>query len=661
MDILKEEKIVDRILSKMTQLCGIDTTPVKVFSNPLSVAKKSRILPLHGFIAGGAISNTILSLMDGKDYPINDIDIFYETDENSSQDSSNRTDKINLFSGGYGELIAIDSRSDSYSIVTTEREDIINNVYVRRSSSPIIGDDNLLFILKGFDINCCMVGIDIETNRLVYTKDFEDFLKHRQLMVINPYTPCHTSMRLLKKKDELNCYLDVDKEMKYLSQVFLMFIDPYAKGMKKVFANFFSEKYKQLYEKYSEQLSTYFDLLSFIEAKTLSYKTINSTIFDAFDDISISKHLIMEWSKSELSTLKPKKYNKVEKYVENIPHSVRGPISLKKVWNIFERSNKTEIKKAEMILNNPEIAPFFFAIDGFHKCDFNEKNIDDFIKVFGKNQILIDAITKSNLNLQESLNFIRMIKTISTKESALFVDIIVERIVQEYGSIDKERLMDKEFIKTIFEQEKNMRSKLLVQPLDLGEFEYNMNVYELVTEYDLLFASRILHNCMAQPNQDYQGRIKSGGIKLFLIETENNYSGVEMEYNLLGFKLRTVLGVTNKTPCDKHVYLSNFLVSFLNHRHWLLKSNDILDKLQKGMVILNEKVKNSVDTNTSDININMVNRLAMNDFAFGLEDMMNVNQPNRLINEEPPPFLDLNEPPPQYDELTNFDYNTLPF
>jgi hypothetical protein len=243
MDILKEEKIVDRILSKMTQLCGIDTTPVKVFSNPLSVAKKSRILPLHGFIAGGAISNTILSLMDGKDYPINDIDIFYETDENSSQDSSNRTDKINLFSGGYGELIAIDSRSDSYSIVTTEREDIINNVYVRRSSSPIIGDDNLLFILKGFDINCCMVGIDIETNRLVYTKDFEDFLKHRQLMVINPYTPCHTSMRLLKKKDELNCYLDVDKEMKYLSQVFLMFIDPYAKGMKKVFANFFSEKY----------------------------------------------------------------------------------------------------------------------------------------------------------------------------------------------------------------------------------------------------------------------------------------------------------------------------------------------------------------------------------------------------------------------------------
>jgi hypothetical protein len=636
MNILKEEKIVDRILSKMTQLCGIDTTPVKVFSNPLSVAKKSRVLPDKGFIAGGAISNTILSLIDGNDYPINDIDIFYETKNSGESESSNRTDKINLFSGGYGELIAIDNRSDSYSILTTEREDVINNVYVKRSSPPKKDDDDLLFILKGFDINCCMVGIDIETKRLVYTKDFEDFLKHRQLMVINPYTPCHTSMRLLKKKEELNCYLDVEKEMKYLSQVFLMFINPYEKGMKKVFANFFSDKYKQLYEKYSEQLSTYFDLISFVDAKKLSYRTSNSLSFHEDDEIYVPKHLLVEWEKrSDLATLKPKKYNKAENYVEYIPYSVRGPISLRKVWNIFERSNKTEIKKVEMILSNPEIAPFFFAIDGFHKCDFNEKNIEEFIKIFGKNQVLIDAITKSNLNLQESLNFIRMVKTISTKESALFVDIIVERIVQDYGSIDKERLMNKEFIKTIFEDEKNMRSKLLVQPLDLGEFEYNMNVYELVTEYDLLFASRILHNCMAQPAQNYQGKIKSGNTKLFLIETENNYSGVEMEYNLLGFKLKAVLGVTNKTPCEKHVYLSSFLVSFLNHRHWLLKSNDILDKLQKGMVILNEKVKNSKDTETNNhINMNMVTRLAMNDFAFGLEDMINLGAPPNTNNDD---------------------------
>ncbi len=35
-------------------------------------------LPNEGVLAGGAVANTILSLLDKREYPINDIDIFIE-------------------------------------------------------------------------------------------------------------------------------------------------------------------------------------------------------------------------------------------------------------------------------------------------------------------------------------------------------------------------------------------------------------------------------------------------------------------------------------------------------------------------------------------------------------------------------------------------------
>jgi hypothetical protein len=39
------------------------------------------VIPKSGFLAGGAVANTIFDLFWGdKDYPINDIDIFYVTE-----------------------------------------------------------------------------------------------------------------------------------------------------------------------------------------------------------------------------------------------------------------------------------------------------------------------------------------------------------------------------------------------------------------------------------------------------------------------------------------------------------------------------------------------------------------------------------------------------
>ena len=183
----------------------------------------------------------------------------------------------------------------------------------------------------------------------------------------------------------------------------------------------------------------------------------------------------------------------------------------------------------------------------------------------------------------------------------------------------------------IFEEEKNKRSTFLIQPTDIEDFDYKLNVYELVTEYDLMFASRILHNCMSNPGQNYASKIKSGKTKLFLIETENDYSGVEVEYSTIGYKLKTVLGVTNKNPCEKHVYLSKYLINYLNHRHWLLKSNDIMEKLTKNMLNLKQKISTSSDEkpmSTTYTNLNRIfDNIDFNENDF-LTDLDNINPVN---------------------------------
>jgi len=66
MEILKDENSVKTILEKLEDICGMNFTPVKTFTNPLSIARKNKRLPNTGFLAGGAVCNAILSLLDDK-------------------------------------------------------------------------------------------------------------------------------------------------------------------------------------------------------------------------------------------------------------------------------------------------------------------------------------------------------------------------------------------------------------------------------------------------------------------------------------------------------------------------------------------------------------------------------------------------------------------
>ena len=160
MDKLRDVNFVEKILSEIGKSLNVDVNPIpiKSFFNPLSEARKRKSLPRDGFLAGGAVCNTILSLIDGKKYPINDIDIFVETSLRK-EGYANRSTKTNVHDAGYNELMSIADRSSSYSIVETEREDLFNWVYVNKNGDK----SGYQYILEGFDINCCMVGINLST------------------------------------------------------------------------------------------------------------------------------------------------------------------------------------------------------------------------------------------------------------------------------------------------------------------------------------------------------------------------------------------------------------------------------------------------------------------------------------------------------------------
>ena len=91
-------------------------------------------LPETGFIAGGAIANSIWSLVSGTPAVINDIDVFLF---NEKVDTIDKFDKSSLFkfidedvkySESYSGISWSTFTKDFYSIVSAERDGIFNYI-----------------------------------------------------------------------------------------------------------------------------------------------------------------------------------------------------------------------------------------------------------------------------------------------------------------------------------------------------------------------------------------------------------------------------------------------------------------------------------------------------------------------------------------------------
>lgn len=239
-----------------------------IFREVLEEMKKRWQLPNEGFLCGGSLANLIWERISGNKAIVNDIDIFNYKGKPESQDfvftnfNINKTKRITMES--YQGLRLSYDKTVSHVILNSRREGDFNYIDIYSI------ENNPQSIIDSFDINCCQVGYVISEDRFIYTKDFIQFLNTGKLKLINLHTPAHSSIRLVKKANELGVEIPKD-EIKIaatgLSGLFLTDIQRIR----------FKDKYHNLYKKYESVLGEYFKL---IECESYEIFSPNGVIKD---------------------------------------------------------------------------------------------------------------------------------------------------------------------------------------------------------------------------------------------------------------------------------------------------------------------------------------------------------------------------------------------
>ena len=600
-NILKEKNIVSIILKELSKYGNI---------------------PSDGFLCGGAVANMLMSLKWGDgDYPINDLDIFIETKKSSDTTTPTplRTDKLTL-DNSYDHLNISYNHGNSYRIVSSLRDGMINIVKVFRENRD--KSKNYMYILKGFDLNCTQVGIDLKSGELIYTDEFKTFLDDKQLKVVAPYTPSHTAIRLFKKIDELGCYCDVDGQMKLLSQPLNNHrMIRYDRSYTGIFAMFFGIKYKEMYDKYSDRIKPYFKMVSFFEYKKTmwgkKWGLINNEstkkrkmehVLNWLDpNRNPSQETLDKWASmnGKIWGLLPVEFSEPDETFNEVIDGCFTPLTLISVWGmLYGGHKKTLIKKIKMVLQKEYLKDLCMVIEDFYDCDFSAKTLGDLNEYVNNNREFANIVYKYGLNVQESIDLKKDITNLLNKEGKWFSSMIFNLLISSGHPMVKPNV---DSIKDLFEKEKMKLTKPIVSGVDLSGMELpnDVDVKELVSEYDLAYAGKKLSNCINNPNQKYKEKINKGDTKIFVIITPGSMSALEItkQATLDGssiWKERWTLSYCNKVCNDYHKHISMYILSYVQKELLLSDISKTLERLENRMDTSLKIMDNKQDISTKD-------------------------------------------------------------
>lgn len=225
----------------------------------IEIIKQQWGLPTSGLVAGGAVANIVWELVSGNKAVVNDVDVFHfdgvtEIIENQNGSSLFNYKEIeNKYYEDYTGMCFRNVTKDFYTVTESTKNGIFNNVkYKSNKPYPEI-------ILRSFDINATKIGYLIEEDKLIWTKEFEDFIKTGQLMVCNLMTPSHTALRILKKKFELNAKLE-----HFEIQLIQHALDYRFNDIIKIR---FKERYYEMYETLGTNVSDHFSIERDLESE----------------------------------------------------------------------------------------------------------------------------------------------------------------------------------------------------------------------------------------------------------------------------------------------------------------------------------------------------------------------------------------------------------
>ena len=603
-NILKDKNIVSKILTELSELCAI---------------------PDNGFLSGGAVANTLLSMKYGKPYPINDLDIFIETEddpdpfdilpESHRGRTPTRTQTLVIQSGYYEGELGYDHGSN-YRILEVDRDGLLNWITISR----VINRDNIRnyrYILNGFDFNCCQVGIDLKTNELYYTDEFEEFLNTKQLDVTAIYTPAHTAIRLFKKKKELDCYCDVEKCMELLSQPLIR--ETRVKLSPRHFGIYFSHKYRDMFVEHYKELKEYFKMVRFFDDKKDIWKLKNNTSTPLVSsdeqhvtnwlnpENSIPSEILEKWSSYNdiMWTLSPKKYNTPNvKVTEILSTVVYNPLTFMGSYKLVNgKLKKVLINKCNIVLNKGKWTKLLTLLNPHYcDCDFSEEHINVIELFLSKYPSILSSITRYRLNLQETLQLMKIFNKIISEEGE-WVEVKITEILYKGNTTIKPTY---ESIVSTLKIYKSEMDKPLVEEIKfLKEIKLpkGVSAKELVSEIEIHWAGNKLKNCINKPSQNYIEKIKSDGVKVIVITSPHSISALELHIKPedLMYVEKQLLSTCNKKPSSYHRIIADIIKSELNSE--LLKSQyEKRLNLYKDVSLLNRGMLVSVEDKKTDNN-----------------------------------------------------------
>jgi len=375
----------------------------KLARNALEFLKTKCKLPNSGIIAGGSLGNLIWEQVSGNIAVINDIDIFVfenliNLDDISVRNKRNSAEGGRIFYRSQEKIYWKDytgfcegyRTKEFYLINKTNTDGIINYIYYSSTSNkPELVTDS-------FDINCTQIGYDIESDKFLWTKEFESFLKTGNLKLTNLGSPYHSSIRILKKRDELNANLD-DLELKLTSFAI-------SKSLSGITRRYFSDKYFETYKKYNIELSKYFkiskedEIENFIKAQR---DTKSNNVSNNLDNINIYT----------LSTII---------HYENIFKGEIESYVLNKIWNcndllFFIRNVQNEFTSFKVW---SKLQPLY-TYENYLDCEPSEDDLDQLSRIIGN---LPNAIKNlEGFKLSNQINFIkRLFKAFSNDITIAF-------------------------------------------------------------------------------------------------------------------------------------------------------------------------------------------------------------------------------------------------
>jgi len=497
------------------------------------------------FIAGGSISNILISMAHGGKPVINDIDVYRRVKEEVKKETSSGVfdeckpvssewypttfiteDGLEIIDDQYGRIFLSESGS-RMRVLNHSRKGIINNInylYQEFNQKNYNKKSEHYVIIEGFDLNCCKAGLDLLNKKIVYTPEFVDYLETKQLKVTNPCSPIQTSIRLFKKISDLNCYCDVKHEMRFLTVASKRFNN---RNITKIIG----PETKAKYDKFKNKIEDYFILREAkgedfgqklkagikIPKNLWSYdEVLDFDILERFHSMSQLKRI---WDLL-FSYRKKGEQDKINKiFYKNV---LLNKTSDEDTWEhkIWLKENEYEIKP---VYNSTRFTyEMLMAKKNYHKCNFTIRHVD-YIDNFCREHYAIRKILKNTNTLEETYKVIRYIKSLTKKEGDWFIGSLESLKWSTYKTVFNGELSF-DFIKKIFNKEKEIGSKELIKTVDLSNFKYKNNVKELVTAITLREEGKKMGHCVG----GYSGQIESGASRIFHIEIDGVGSTAEI-------------------------------------------------------------------------------------------------------------------------------------